>query len=40
MPNQRFSDEQIIGCLEQVEADAAMEDLGRQHGFSNAPFHN
>lgn len=34
MKKSRFTDEQIIGLLKQVEAGAAVKDLGRKH-FSN-----
>jgi hypothetical protein len=36
MKRSRFTDEQIIGFLEQLEASAAVEELGRKHGFSGA----
>ena len=39
MKNSRFTDEQIIGFLKQVEAGAAVKELGRKHGFSDASFY-
>ena len=35
----RFTTEQIIGFIKQVEAGMAVADLGRQHGFSPASFY-
>ncbi len=35
----RFTDEQIIGFLKQVEAGAAVKELGRKHWFSDALFY-
>jgi putative transposase len=35
----RFSDEQLIGFLKQVEVEAVVKDLGGKHGFSDASFH-
>jgi putative transposase len=32
----RFSEEQIIGFLQQAEAGVAIKELCRQHGFSDA----
>jgi putative transposase len=31
----RFTDEQIVGLLKQVEAGVAVRELGRKHGFSD-----
>ena len=39
MKKSRFTDEQIIGFLKQVEAGAAVKELGRKHGFSDASFY-
>ena len=39
MRKSRFTTEQIIGFLKQVEAGMAMADLCRQHGFSPASFY-
>ena len=36
----RFSEEQIIGFLQQAEAGVAIKELCRQHGFSDASFYN
>ena len=36
----RFTDEQIIGFLKQAEAGGAVQELGRQHGVSDASFYN
>ena len=33
----RFSEEQIIGFLQQAEAGVAIKELCRQHGFSVSP---
>ena len=35
----RFSDEQIIGFLNQVEGGVPVKDLCRKHGFSEATFY-
>ncbi len=35
----RFTDEQIIGFLNQVEAGAAVKKLGRKYEFSDASFY-
>lgn len=35
----RFSEEQIIGFLQQAEAGVAIKELCRQHGFSDASFY-
>ena len=39
MKKSRFSTEQIIGFIKQVEAGMAVADLSRQHGFSPATFY-
>ena len=39
MKKSRFTDEQIIGFLKQVEAGAAVKELGRKHGFSDASLY-
>ena len=39
MKKSRFTDEQIIGFLKQVESGVAVKDLGRKHGFSDASFY-
>ena len=39
MKKSRFTDEQIIGFLNQVEAEAAVMELGRKHGFSDASLY-
>ena len=35
----RFTDEQIIGFLRQVEAGMSVKELCRKHGFSDASFY-
>jgi len=35
----RFTEEQIIGFLKQVEGGVAVKDLCRKHGFSDAAFY-
>ena len=35
----RFSEEQIIGFLREVEAGMAVKDLCRKHGFSEASYY-
>ncbi len=35
----RFSEEQIIGFLREVEADMPVKDLCRKHGFSEASYY-
>ena len=39
MKKSRFTDEQIIGFLKQVESGVAVKDLGRKHGCSDAAFY-
>ncbi len=39
MRKSRFTTEQIIGFIKQVEAGMAVTELGRQHGFSPASFY-
>ncbi len=39
MKRSRFSDEQIIGILNEQEAGAATADVCRRHGISGAPFY-
>lgn len=36
----RFSEEQIVGLLQQAEAGVPIMELCRQHGFSDASFYN
>ena len=36
----RFSEEQIIGFLQQAEAGIPIKELCRQHGFSDGSFYN
>ena len=36
----RYIEEQIIGILKEAEAGAAVGDLCRRHGISNASFYN
>ena len=36
----RFSEEQIIGFLQQAEAGIPVKELCRQHGFSDGSFYN
>ena len=38
MKKTRFTVERIIRFLKQVEAGAAVNELGREHGFSDASF--
>ena len=35
----RFSEEQIIGFLREADADVAVKDLCRRHGFSEASYY-
>ena len=39
MKKSRFSDEQIVGFLRQVEAGMAVKELCRANGFSDATFY-
>jgi putative transposase len=39
MRKSKYSEEQIIGFLKQVEAGIALKDLCRKHGFSDASFY-
>ncbi len=39
MKRSRFTDEQIIGFLKQVEGGVPVKDLCRKHGFSEATFY-
>lgn len=39
MRKSRYTTEQIIGFIKQVEAGMALAELGRQHGFSPASFY-
>lgn len=39
MKKSRFTDEQIIGFLKQVEAGTSAKELGREAGFSDATFY-
>ena len=39
MRNSKYTEEQIIGFLRQVEAGMAVKDLCRKHGFSDASFY-
>jgi putative transposase len=39
MKKQRFTEEQIIGFLNQAEAGIAVKELCRTHGFSDASFY-
>ena len=36
MKKSRFTDEQIIGFLKQIEAETSVKELGRKHKFSDA----
>jgi putative transposase len=40
MKKSRFTEEQIVGFLKQVESGVAVKDLCRKHGFSDAAFYN
>lgn len=35
----RFSEEQIIGFLQEADAGMSVKELGRKHGFSDAAFY-
>lgn len=39
MRKSKYSEEQIIGFLKQVEAGMALKDVCRKHGFSDASFY-
>ena len=39
MKKSKFSENEIVNILKEVEAGAALEDLIRQHGFSRASFY-
>ena len=39
MRKSKYTEEQIIGFLRQVEAGMAVKELGRKHGFSDASFY-
>lgn len=39
MRKSKYSEEQIIGFLKQVEAGMVLKDLCRKHGFSDASFY-
>ena len=39
MKKSRFSEEQIIGFIKEVEAGMAVAELCRKHGFSDASFY-
>ena len=39
MRTSKFSEEQIIGFLRQVEAGMPVKEIGRNHGFSDASFY-
>jgi len=39
MKKSRFSEEQIIGFIKEVEAGMPVSDLCRKHGFSDASFY-
>jgi putative transposase len=39
MKKSRFSESQIVSILKEAEAGVALEELGRQHGFSKATYY-
>ena len=39
MRKSKYTEEQIIGFLRQVEASMPVKELGRKHGFSDASFY-
>ncbi len=39
MKKSRFSESQIVNILKEAEAGVALEELSRQHGFSQASFY-
>ena len=39
MKKSRFTEEQIVGFLKQVESGVVVKDLCRKHGFSDATFY-
>lgn len=39
MRKSRYTEEQIIGFIKQVEAGFGIKELGRRHGFSDASFY-
>jgi putative transposase len=39
MRKSKYSEEQIIGFIKQVEAGMSLKDLCRKHGFSDASFY-